>query len=54
MASSLKYLLVVILGLLSVVGGVEEHGDPKEHARREGKSKFKDPVLGEQVDLIVS
>ncbi len=37
--ASLKYLLVIILGLLSVVGGVEEHGDPKEHARREGKSK---------------
>ena len=39
--ASLKYLPlpVLILGLLSVVGGVEEHGDPKEHARREGKSK---------------
>jgi hypothetical protein len=32
--------LLVILGLLGVVvGGVEEHGDPKEHKREGGKSK---------------
>ena len=35
-----KLSLLVILGLLGVVvGGVEEHGDPKEHKREGGKSK---------------
>ncbi len=35
-----KLGLLVILGLLGVVvGGVEEHGDPKEHKREGGKSK---------------
>ena len=38
--SNLKSLIVILALLGVVVGGVEEHGDPKEHKREGGKSKF--------------
>ena len=47
--AKLKYLVIIMCLLLSVVAGVEEHGDPKEHSRREGKSKFFDQFIDKTV-----
>ena len=56
--AKLKYLVICLCLLLSVVAGIEEHGDPKEHSRREGKSKFLkhffDKTISDQTNTTLS